>query len=113
MTYCYRKRFMETIADGGRAKAEGWAEKLRQYVDEAAWVQAQYLCGRRTWATPPRCLFGRGARPQTAGSVLRSFFERAARSGGEGLHFRVSVPPSMAENWKREIAGLRVTAGDV
>jgi hypothetical protein len=99
LVYAYRKRFMETSQTATRAKTEGWAEQLRQYVDEAAWVQAQYLCGRKDVGYSSTVLVGRG-------EPSAEFFERARDQAVRGF-IRVSVPPSMAEDWRRECVAER------
>ena len=101
MAYAYRKRFMETSQTAARAKAEGWAEPLKAYVDEAAWVQAQYLCGRKDVGYNSTVLFGRGATASDCRERAAEFFERARDQAERGF-IRVNVPPSMAEGWKRE-----------
>jgi hypothetical protein len=102
MAYAYRKRFMQTSQVAARAKAGGWAEPLRQYVDEAAWVQAQYLCGRKDVGYSSTVLFGHdGALASDCRERAAEFFEKARDQAARGF-IRVSVPPSMAEGWKRE-----------
>ena len=94
MAYAYRKRFMETSQTGRGAKAEGWAEPLKPYVDEAAWVQAQYLCGRTDVGYSSTVLFGRG-------EPSAEFFERAREQEARGFIRVQLAPPGMAEGWKR------------
>ena len=57
----YATAFMHTSHLAKLAKREGWSGRLREYVTDAAWVQAQMICGVRNIGWNPRLAEGLGS----------------------------------------------------
>jgi hypothetical protein len=64
-------------------------------------VQAQYLCGRKDVGYSSTVLFRNGVTVLDCRERAAEFFERARDQAARGF-IRLSVPPNMAEGWKRE-----------
>ena len=62
MTDDYATRYMKTSHLARLARQEGWSGRLREYVTDAAWVQAQLLCQVRN--------IGWNARVERCGHLL-------------------------------------------
>lgn len=94
----YTARFMKTTQFAKLAEREGWAPRLREYVRDAAWVQAQLIEGVYPVGFPTN-LIPRGERHRP---LVETFAEY--RGGVMGAvdrgRVRVSVPPDRIRGWK-------------
>jgi hypothetical protein len=68
---------------------------MKEYVREAAWVQAQLIVGRVGVGYSSNVLFGR----QPGCEDAAEFFERARAQAKTG-HIRLHVPAAKVEAWK-------------
>ena len=91
----YVNRFMKTSACATRARAGGYEQQLRNYVTEAAWVQAQYLVGRKAVGYSATVLFQRGETSEERSDWFAKTREQAERGS-----LRVHVPHSLVEQWR-------------
>lgn len=94
----YTRSFMKSSRLAGRSKAEGWERQLRAYVQEAAWVQAEFICGVPAVGYSAT-LFNY---PHISAEECREqaeTFLTAAREQAEKGHIRVHVPPRMVQQW--------------
>lgn len=103
MAETYAAKFMRSTHLAKLAQAEGWAGRLAEYVRDAAWVQAQLICGlsRVSFASslvPAEC------RHLSAGEFIAGYRESVAGVLGRGV-VRVTVPPSRIRGWKSCHAG--------
>lgn len=98
MTDAYAARFMKTTQQATLAHAEGWAPQLAEYVREAAWVQAQLICGVRPvgFAT---ILIPADQRGRPAGEAFAAYRESIAGPVERG-RIRVTVPPEQVRAWR-------------
>ncbi len=99
MADAYALRFMKTTHLAKVATAEGWAGRLRGYVHDAAWVQAQIICGVSPVAFPSG-LVPPGHRPSSATEACAEYRESVGGAVERG-RVRVSVPAELVREWKR------------
>jgi hypothetical protein len=66
---------------------------MKAYVEAVAWVQAQYLVGRKDVAYTSGAIFGR-ERPDD------EFFRRAKAQADSG-YIQVRIPHVLIERWRR------------
>jgi hypothetical protein len=90
------RRFMTTSAHAARAREGGYEDKLKQYVRECAWVQAQYICGQEGVGYDHRTIFGTGPRDREA---EQEWFTRQSEQAEKGS-IQVRVPPRHTEGWR-------------
>lgn len=98
MTDAYTARFLKTTHVAALARAEGWEPRLAEYVREAAWVQAQLLCGVRPVGFAA-ILIPADSRGRSAGDVFAAYRETIAGAVERG-RIRVTVPPAVIRGWK-------------
>jgi hypothetical protein len=89
----YVRRFMKGSRAGESARAGGYAGEMKAYVEAVAWVQAQYLVGRKDVAYTSGAIFGR-ERPDD------EFFRRAKAQADSG-YIQVRIPHVLIERWRR------------
>ena len=89
------RRFMRTSVHATRAREGGYEAALKEYVREAAWVQAQVIVGRVGVGYSSHVLFGR----QPDRGEAAEFFERARSQAATG-HIRVHVAAEKVQAWK-------------
>lgn len=94
----YTARYLKTSHLAKLARREGWSGRLREYVADAAWVQAQLIAGVRHlgWNA---CLaedFGPFRSSQQAFEEYRQTIEPAIERG----QIRVAVPKSRIRQWR-------------
>jgi hypothetical protein len=92
----YTRRFMKTSAVAVRARERGYESEVRQYVTEAAWVQGQMICGRKSIGYSSGVLFPGRERDKTAED---EFFARARDQAATGS-IRVRIPLALVERWR-------------
>jgi hypothetical protein len=90
---------MKASALATRARESGYESELRQYVTEVAWVQAQFIVGRKGIAYRSTTLFGR-EKPDD------EFFARAREQAAKGC-IQVRVPAELVKEWKAEASAGR------
>ena len=100
LTDAYVKRFMLASQVAVRAREGGYERELKEYVREAAWVQSQYVVGRKGVGYSSVVLFKFGEDQE----AREEFFARAREQAEKG-HVRVHVPARMVERWKGQAAG--------
>jgi hypothetical protein len=93
----YTRRFMKTHQAAVRAREGGYERELRTYVQEAAWVQAQYLLGRTGVAFTSAVLFPEGEDR----NARAEWFEKAGTQAEKGS-IKVNVPSKLVERWKQQ-----------
>jgi hypothetical protein len=99
----YANRFMKRRQLAKLARRDGWAGRLRVYVQGAAWVQAQLIEGlEKEGIGLPTELTHAGAF-RSSGEAL-SHFQKAFRRQVEEGEIDVSVPKGLVEHWKQEAA---------
>ncbi len=91
MADAYVKRFMATSAHAGRCEAV----PLRDYAQACAWVQAQYLLGRKDVSYQSGVIFQLGE----DAAEREAWFEAARRQAAAG-RIAVRVPLRLAEGWR-------------
>jgi hypothetical protein len=101
MSEVYASRYMKTSALARLARREGWAGRLRDYVEAASWVQAQLICRVEDigWEA---ALLTRPERLRSSEASFASYRRRieGAISRGE---IQVRVPPGCIREWKAEV----------
>lgn len=99
MADAYETRFMATTQQAALARSEGWAPELAEYVREAAWVQAQLICGVAAvgYAT---VLIPREQRARPAREAFAAYRESVEAAVARG-RVRVTVPPERVRAWRR------------
>lgn len=104
LAYAYRKRFMQTSPLAARAWQEGFERALAEYVQAAAWVQAQMIAGCPHVGYSDHTLFDyTHTRREELEERKEAFFAKAKEQAAKG-HVRVTVPVWMIEVWKRSCA---------
>jgi hypothetical protein len=96
LTDAYVKRFMLTTQTAVRAREGGYEAALKEYVEAASWVQAQFIVGRHNVGYSACVLSG----PKADGEEKAEFFEKAREQAKSG-HIRVNIPPAKIEAWKQ------------
>jgi len=96
----YTAQFMKTSYLAKLAREEGWAGRLRDYVADAAWVQAQLLAQVSNVGWNARLADGLGQfrSSQEAFAAYRKTIAEALEQG----EIRVSVPRSRVQAWKEQ-----------
>jgi hypothetical protein len=91
---------MKTSQVAKLARKEGWISHLREYVTDAAWVQAQLIVGVHHigWNTQLSKEVGRFRSSAEAFDAYRETVRVPVESG----HVRVSVPRNRIREWKEQ-----------
>lgn len=97
----YTRRYMQTTQAGVRSREAGYERELRAYVTEAAWVQSQFIVGRKDVGFVSGVLFPDRERDKEA---EEDWFDRQ-RAQAESGSIKVSVPKQLLEGWKGESRG--------
>ena len=96
----YTARFMKTTHLARLAASEGWAPRLREYVRDAAWVQAQLICGVRAIG------FATALVPEEDCHLsAREWFPRYRETIAGAVErgtIRVAIPPTRRREWQGE-----------
>ena len=95
----YTARYLRKSHLARVAGAEGWVPRLREFVREAAWVQAQLLLGVSGIGWNPAILMpdaNEYGSSQSAFKVYQKSIEGAVSRG----KIRVAVPPSRCSEWR-------------
>ena len=100
----YTTRYMKTSQVAKLARREGWSERLREYVYDAAWGTGPADC---RWSTT---LAGTRSLPREAGQFRSSYdafeaYRQTIRRTVESGHVRVIVPRNRIREWKEQFAG--------
>jgi hypothetical protein len=95
----YAARFMKTTRTALLARREGWAGHLRSYVEAAAWVQAQWICGVSAVGFDS-VLTRHLGNFDSAREALMAYREVVENSLDRGL-VRVNVPRDLIERWRK------------
>ena len=100
MADAYTARFMKTSHLARLARREGWSGRLREYVQDAAWVQAQLLCRVRDIGFSSNLIEGPGRfhSSREAFAAYRETIDTAIRSGS----IRVRIPATRFRTWKQQ-----------
>jgi hypothetical protein len=96
----YASRYMKSSQVAKLARREGWAGNLLDYVQSAAWVQAQLVCQVRhlSWDSKLAEPLGRFRSSQEAFAAYRPTVEKALERG----QVRVTVPQARIRQWKEQ-----------
>jgi hypothetical protein len=94
----YATHYMKTSHLAKLAAREGWSGRLREYVTDAAWVQAQLLCQVKNigWNAKLAEGLGRFHSSAEAFAAYRKTISHALERG----QIRVSIPRSRVLHWK-------------
>ena len=95
----YTARFMKTTHVARLARAEGWELKLGEYVRDAAWVQAQLICGVRGISFASTLVPPEERHISSAAEFFACYCETIA-AAVERCRIRVTVPPARLREWK-------------
>lgn len=100
----YTSRFMKTAHVARLARREGWSGRLQDYVQDAAWVQAQLICGVRNlgWNTHLAENLGAFRSSAEAFAAYRATLAGQVERG----QLRVTVPRRQIADWKEQHAEL-------
>jgi hypothetical protein len=98
MTDAYVARYTKTSQVWKLAKREGWAGLLLDYVQSAAWVQAQLICKTDGigWNSQLARDLGHFSSSEEAFAAYRETIRNPVEKGS----IRVTVPPSRIRAWK-------------
>jgi hypothetical protein len=98
MAQAYTARYMKTSQVARLARREGWAGQLLDFVQAAAWVQAQLICQVQHigWDTKLTQGLGQFHTSKDAFAAYRKTVEKAVEHG----HIRVTVPQARIRTWK-------------
>ena len=96
----YATRYMKTSHVARVARQEGWAGRMREYVHDAALVQAQLICqvGHIGWNAHLADGLGEFHSSQEAFAAYRKTVAKTVAKG----QIRVTVPPCRIRRWKEE-----------
>jgi len=100
MAEAYTTHYMKTSHLARLARQEGWAGRLREYVADAAWVQAELLCKIKNIGWNARLADGIGQFRSSAEAfaAYRKTISHAIERG----QIRVSVPRARILQWKEQ-----------
>jgi hypothetical protein len=98
----YTARYLKTSQLARLARREGWAASLREYVCDAAWVQAQLLCRVQNMGWNARLAKDLG--PFRSSEEAFEAYRRTIGNPVERGYIRVHVPPSRIRRWKEDVA---------
>ena len=104
-------RYLKTSKLAKLARRECWLPPLRDYVQEAAWVQAQLLCGVRAIGWTPHTLLGDEATFRSSQEAFDAYRPQAEKAVKEG-EIRVTVPRALIRQWKEAAAAEGGRAAD-
>ncbi|OWK47334.1 hypothetical protein [Fimbriiglobus ruber] len=98
MTDAYVTRYMKTSQVWKLAQREGWAAPLLEYVQAAAWVQAQLICKTDGigWDT---LLIDDPDRYDSSQEAFSAYCD-SVRGPVERGRIRVTIPPARVLEWK-------------
>ena len=101
---------MKTSQVARLAWREVWAGQLLDYVQAAAWVQAQLICQVQHigWDTKLAEGLGQFHSSQEAFAAYRRTIERPVERG----QIRVTVPPSRLRRWQRSVQQMENEIGN-
>jgi hypothetical protein len=91
MAEAYTARYMKTSQVAKLARREGWAGRLREYVTDVAWVQAQLICRVENVGWNARLAEDLGRFSSSAEAVAA--YRPTALKAVERGQVRVTVPP--------------------
>jgi hypothetical protein len=96
----YTARYMKTSHVARLARQEGWVGRLREYVHDAAWVQAQLICRVQHigWNARLASELGQFHSSNDAFAAYRKTIEKAVARG----QIRVTIPPTRIRGWKEQ-----------
>ena len=113
MADTYFARYMKTSQVAKLARKEGWSGPLREYITDAAWVQAQLIVGVRHIGWNARLAREHGEFRSSA-EAFDAYWE-TIREPVESGHVRVNVPRNRIREWKeqcdQEVQEPKVRAG--
>jgi hypothetical protein len=100
MADAYATRYMKTSHVARLARQEGWAGRMREYVYDVAFVQAQLICkaGHIRWNANLADGLGNFHSSQDAFAAYRKTVAKAVAKG----QIRVTVPAGRIRRWKEE-----------
>jgi hypothetical protein len=100
MADAYAGRFMKTSHLAQLAVREGWSGRLREYVTDAASVQAQLICGVRDVSFSSNLLDG----PNRFHSAREAFaaYRQTVDEQIERGEIDVQVPPARIQQWQEQ-----------
>ena len=98
MADAYAARFMKTSHLAKLAAREGWSGRLREYVTDAAHVQAQLLCGVRDVSFSTNLIADRSRfhSSREAFAAYRKTIDTTVQSGS----INVPIPPDRIRRWQ-------------
>lgn len=96
----YTRRFLQANRAAARARDGGYEGRLRAYVWEAAYVQAQRLAGRADGLNYDAVLFAH-LDDDDRRAAMDEFFARAEAQAARGF-VRVAVPAAAVRRWEQE-----------
>jgi hypothetical protein len=104
MADAYTARYFKTSQLAKLAQREGWRPQLRQYVEAAAWVQAECICGVRSIGWSPDILLPHAEDHHSSREMFvayRPAVEQAVKHG----RIRVHVPAERIRAWREQGQG--------
>lgn len=100
MAHQYTERFMKTSAVAAKAREGGYEARLKRYVMESAYVQAQVIVGRTDGLNYDGVLVAHLPRGEQA-EGLDDALSRAAAQAEKG-HIQVRVPTEAVRHWMEQ-----------
>jgi hypothetical protein len=100
MAEAYTARYMKTSHLGRLARQEGWSGRLREYVADAAWVQAQLLCQVKNIGWNARLAEGLGTFHSSAEAFAA--YRKTITHSIERGQIRVHIPQARVRQWKEQ-----------
>jgi hypothetical protein len=100
MAEAYTAHYMKTSQVARQARRDGWAGHLLEYVQAAAWVQAQLICQVRHIGWDTKLAQGLGQFRSSSDAFL-AYRKTAEKAVERGL-VRVSIPQSRIHEWKEQ-----------
>lgn len=106
----YTSRFLKHSVLAQRARAEGWLGELQNYVQAAAWVQAQLLCGVRQLGFDSVLL--EEGEYRSAQAAFAAYRTQVAKELTKG-EIKVRVPAARIEQWRAQAQTRERASGDL
>jgi hypothetical protein len=103
----YAAQFMKTSHLANLATREGWSGRLREYVYDAAWVQAQLLCHVRDVSFSTN-LIESPSRFHSSREAFAAYCQTIGHSTERG-EIHIGVPPARIQEWQERRRQARQT----
>jgi hypothetical protein len=101
----YHKHFMKTSRMAMKARTEGWAGELSDFIRESAWVQAQILVGRER-PSYSGLLVSHLPNIEEKKEAMAEFLEKARVQASKG-YIQVRPPGALIERWREAVGQER------